>query len=350
MFGALRRRLLFTAKWLCVVIVLLLIAGGIYEQLGQRRDLRRLPRVGVAVDIGGRSMNIHCSGEGTPAVIFDAGNGEPGYAWSHIQPEVAKRTRACWFDRAGEGWSDMGPFPRTSAATSADLHLLLQKAGIPSPYILVGHSLGGLNARVFNGMYPDDVAGAVLVDAAHQDEATRAPAFMLGHTVRREMWRPIWIAGQSARLVGLLRLMAPATTLSSDTARRTRRGIVRALRNQPKAIATQFDASNPESLAQGERAAGFGNRPLIVLTQGKTEMPLHPTEEDREYVAYLQVWMHEIQPKLARLSTRGRQVIVEKSGHRIPDEAPEFVIAAVHQLLEETRAPQHIAVTATPHH
>jgi len=197
---------------------------------------------------------------------------------------------------------------------------------------------------VFAGMFPNDVAGAVLVDAAHQDESTRAPSFMLGHTVRSELWHPIWIAGQTARLVGLLRLMAPTTALPSDSAGHSRRRIVQALRNQPKAIATQFDPSSPESLAQGERAAGFGDRPLIVLTRGKVDTPPHPTDEDRQFVAYEQVWQHEIQPKLARLSTRGRQVIIEKSGHRIPEEAPDAVIAAVRELLAEIRAPERMAV------
>lgn len=328
-------------------MLLLVAAGVVYEQVGARRDLQRLPRVGVAVDIGGRTLNIHCSGTGSPAVIFDTGNGEPGYAWSNIQPEIATLTRACWFDRAGEGWSDMGPFPRTSAAMSSDLHLLLEKAGIPAPYVLVGHSLGGLNARVFNGMYPKDVAGAVLVDAAHEDEPKRAPPFMLGRTVRKDLWHPIWIAGQAARVVGLLRVASPGTALPSDSAGRSRRRIVRALRGQPKAIATQFDASISESLAQAANSGGFGDRPLIVLTQGKVETPAQPTEEDRQYAAYLQVWMHEIQPQLARLSTRGRQVIVEKSGHRIPDEAPEVIVAAIRELLAEIRAPQHIAVGST---
>ncbi len=162
--STLRRRFGLAAKWLGSVVLITGLTGVMYEQVGERRDHERLPQIGRSVDIGGRSLNIFCSGEGSPAVILESGAGDPGYAWSEIQPEIAKFTEACWFDRAGDGWSDPGPFPRTSAAMSAELHQLLHRAGVPPPYVLVGHSLGGLNARVYNGMYPDDVAGAVLVE------------------------------------------------------------------------------------------------------------------------------------------------------------------------------------------
>src|SRR2546428_3455024 len=123
-------------KTLAVLIVMALIAGVIYEQLGERRDRQRLPQIGQSIDIGGRTLNIYCSGEGSPAIILDTGASEPGYSWSNIQPELAKFTRACWYDRAGEGWSDRGPYPRTSAAIANDLHELLHRAGIPPPYVL----------------------------------------------------------------------------------------------------------------------------------------------------------------------------------------------------------------------
>lgn len=330
-------RIAFTLKLLGAAVVVAAIAGSIYEQIEQRKDRQRLPQVGRSVNIGGRSLNIFCSGQGSPAVIFDSGSGAPGYAWSDIQPEVARLTRACWFDRAGYGWSDPGPFPATSAASSADLHQLLRSAGVPPPYILVGHSLGGMNARVYNGMYPNDVAGMVLVDAAHEDEPRRAPPFMLGRTAPRVLWRPIWIAGQGARLLGLLRLMLPNATLPVDPTARTREQIVRALRLQPKTVATLIDPSTPESYAQAERAGGFGDRPVIVLTRGKVSLPANPSEIDRQAAAYEQVWQQEIQPKLARLSTRGRQVIVRQSGHNIPEEAPEAIIAAVREVLLAVR-------------
>jgi pimeloyl-ACP methyl ester carboxylesterase len=321
--------------------------GAIYEWRGERRDAQRLPRVGRAVPVDGRTMNIFCSGEGSPSVVFDAGAGESGYVWADIQARIAELTRACWFDRAGYGWSDPGPFPRTSAAMSHELHELLASARVPPPYVLVGHSLGGLNARVYTSMYPADVAGLVLVDAAHEDEPRRAPKFMLGRTAPRWLWHPIWTAAQVGRVLGLIRLVTPRAQLSELPAERTRLQIIAALRRQPKTIATLADATTPESYAEAAASGGLGDRPLIVLTRGRGPAVADTTEIGREYAAYLQVWMHEIQPKLARLSTRGRQIIVEKSGHDIPDEAPDAVIAAVSEVVTEVRS-EKAAAGATP--
>src|SRR5437868_7715159 len=149
-----KRILSLLLKIVVIALVIAIASGLIYEEIGRRNDRKRNPQIGQSIDIGGRSLNLYCSGEGSPAVVFDSGAGAPGYSWSNIQPEIAKFTRACWYDRAGEGWSDAGPFPRTSAANAQDLHGLLQRAGVAPPYILVGHSYGGLNARVYNGMYP----------------------------------------------------------------------------------------------------------------------------------------------------------------------------------------------------
>lgn len=346
--STLRRRIGFAFKALVVALLAGGLAGAIYERIGARRDAERLPRVGHLVDIGGRALNLYCSGEGAPAVVFDSGYGDPGYVWSHIQPEIAKVTRACWYDRAGEGWSDPGPFPRTSEAMARDLHALLHAAGVAAPYVLVGHSLGGMNVRIYNSLYPADVAGAVFVDAAHEDETRRAPEFMLGRKAPQYLWRPIWTVAQAARVTGIIRLMSPPMTLPADPAQRTREQIITALRQQPKSVANQADASAPESERQAERAGGFGDRPVMVLTRGSARLPPNPSDADREWIAYEHVWRHEIQPKLARLSTRGEQIIIENSGHRIHEEAPDAVIGAVRQILTVARRAERAALDVAP--
>ena len=325
-----------------------IVAGTVYEEVGRRRDRARLPQTGQAVDIGGRSLNIYCSGAGGPAVILDAGAGSPGYSWAHIQPELARFTRACWYDRAGEGWSDPGPYPRTSAAMARDLHELLQRAGVPAPYVLVGHSLGGLNVRVYNGLYPGEVAGMVLVDSAHEDEPNRAPPSYQGPKPPRYLWHPLHLLFKAAARVGLVRLFSPAAPLPTDPAQRTREQIVEALRRRPEFVATSNSVGvvAPDSYAQARSAAGLGDRPLIVLTRGRPPTPSGNPELDRQVAAYEQAWMHEMQAGLARLSTRGRQVIVEQSGHSIPEQAPQVVIEAVREVLTMIRD-DHTGPTAT---
>ena len=110
---------LSTPRLVAAALALLLIGGFIYEQFGQWRDHRRSPQIGRSFDIGGRKLNIYCSGEGSPAVIFDAGRSMPGFDWALVQPEIAMFTKACWYDRAGLGWSDAGPYPGVSDSSRA---------------------------------------------------------------------------------------------------------------------------------------------------------------------------------------------------------------------------------------
>src|SRR5262249_58817614 len=137
---------------------------------------RRYPQIGRSVDIGGRSLNIFCSGQGRPAVIFETFSHQAGLSWSAAQPKVAETTLACWYDRAGYGWSEDGPLPRTCSAVATDLHALLTTAGVASPYVLVGAYDAVSSIRVFNGLYPSEGAGAIFIDGNDVDEyAHRTP-------------------------------------------------------------------------------------------------------------------------------------------------------------------------------
>ncbi len=167
------------------VFGLALVSGVVYEQVQRTRDRDRLPQVGRSVDIGGRTLNLYCSGVGQPAVILERGapwllytnpkamyqNGSPrpGYGWVSIARELAKTSTTCWYDRAGSGWSDVGPYPRDSASQARDLHALLKAAGVPPPYVLAAESSAALDAHVFAGYYPDEVAGFVFIDGVHPD-------------------------------------------------------------------------------------------------------------------------------------------------------------------------------------
>ena len=130
------------------------------------------------VDVGGYKLHINCTGkaeEGQPTVILDAGLGGYSLDWAQVQPEVAKFAHVCSYDRAGLGWSDESPNPRTSKYIAQELHDLLANAAEVGPFILVGHSFGGINVRVFANKYPEEVAGVVLVDASHEDQKSKLP-------------------------------------------------------------------------------------------------------------------------------------------------------------------------------
>src|SRR5208337_1319884 len=170
-------------RMLAVGLLLALLVGFTYEQIGRWQDSQHRFRIGRAVDIGGRSLNIDCSGSGSPAVILESGGGGyGGYGWRVVQAEVAEFTTVCWYDRAGEGWSDPAPTPRNSATIVHDLHELLQRAPVAGPYVLVGHSIGGEYVRIFTATFPSEVAGVVLVDSTHPDQ--REPPLMLSPITR----------------------------------------------------------------------------------------------------------------------------------------------------------------------
>jgi pimeloyl-ACP methyl ester carboxylesterase len=152
------------------------LMGATYEHVGRWRDSRRFPPLGQRYDIGGgRTLNLHCEGSGSPIIVFESGKQIPGYFWVSISRQTAAFARSCWYDRAGMGWSDPAPVPHSAVGIAEDLHALLAAAGERPPYVVVAHSLGGFYARVFNGLYRQDVAGLLLIDPASEDIATRMP-------------------------------------------------------------------------------------------------------------------------------------------------------------------------------
>ena len=155
---------------LVLLLVLLLVAGAMYQATGTWWDHRRFPPPGRLVPFNKRRMHIHVIGEGAPTVVFESGMGASCLSWTQIQPEVARFTRAVSYDRAGHGWSDPAREPRTAQQLAQELHTLLGAAGVPGPYVLVGHSFGGYVNMAFAQLYRENVAGIVLVDSIHPAE------------------------------------------------------------------------------------------------------------------------------------------------------------------------------------
>ena len=167
------------ARRLVTVVGLMLsvaaVSGTAYQWIETRRDLAATPPPGRLVDVQGRKIHIWCSGSGAPAVILETGLGGTSADWGFVQPEAARFTRVCSYDRAGMGYSDPGPSPRTAGRIARELVELLERSGLTAPVILVGASIGGLTVRLFASEYAEHVAGLVLVDATPEDQLDPVP-------------------------------------------------------------------------------------------------------------------------------------------------------------------------------
>ena len=332
------------------LLVLLLVAGFTYEQIGRARDANQLPpRVGQAVDIGGRTINLYCSGAGTPTVILETGGNSPGYSLLVQQSKIAAFTRACWYDRAGVGWSDPPSSPRTSASIVSDLHETLTRAGVLPPYVMVGGSVGGEYVRIYTARYLSDVAGLVLVDTSSPD--MREPDFYLSPLNR--------MSGSTRHLICMaLPAMARFGIIRFGTSRERRpdpsdftpeqASILAKLEAQPKAFTTDAEqgcaatdqgrivprtgGGNPDIDRAVRNSGSLGDRPLVVLTAGRYWAP--PGFE-KEAAEYHEVQVHQLQANLVRLSTHGKQVVVD--AHHDMAESPDSVITAVRQVVDEVR-------------
>jgi pimeloyl-ACP methyl ester carboxylesterase len=325
---------------LLLLVIAAGIAGACYQAIENNADARRFPQEGKSVGLGAAfgdlTLNLNCQGQGSPTVILDSGLGVPAVGWDRVQAEAAKFTRVCSYDRAGYGWSGATAAPRTSAQIVKELHALLEAAQEKGPYILVGHSFGGFNVRVYNGQYPSEVAGMVLVDASHEDQVQRMPPgfkdFMKKATEemkRQKSLGPLLIRFGVARFSQ--RHVASGPGVSKEFAEE-----MRYLQLQPKFLeATVGEMSSFDESADEVRAAGnLGNKPLIVLTAGKNvdASQLPPGLPKKDMDDFRTIWVNELQVKEAQLSTQGKRIIVPDSDHMIPFERPDVIVSAIREV------------------
>ena len=296
---------------LVILLVLLATAGLLYQGIASAVDASRYPAPGKVIDVGSYRLHINCTGTGSPTVILDAGLGGSSLDWSLVQPGVATFTRVCSYDRAGYGWSDSGPKPRTSERIVSELHTLLVKAGIPTPYVLVGHSYGGFNVRLYAYTYPQEVAGMILVDASHEDAARQEI---------RDGQKQLSLCSSLAPF-GIIRLFGSLDKfiLQYPPAVQPQ---VKALFYQTRFCGTWYDegAAWDESTTQVRTARtqhSLGHLPLVVLTRGEQ----------------LDAAWQALQNDLASLSSNSTQIIATHSGHDIMFERPDLVIAAIKQVV-----------------
>jgi pimeloyl-ACP methyl ester carboxylesterase len=294
------------------------LASAAYQTVGEARDRRRYPPPGRLVDVGGYRLHIVCAGQGSPAVVVIPALGASTQEWVEVQRRLAQETTVCVYDRAGLGWSESPPKHRTALRMAQELHALLHGADIESPYVLAGHSLGGLMARVFIHLYPGEVAGLALIDPSHPKMGERLPRSHMTHSPSGRM---LYVALERARPLGIQRL-------SRDLA--LRRADIIPWARKRRADESELLALNAICRQTGEMTGDLGNLPLAVLTASEFG------RQDRPRARY-QSWL-VLQDELATLSANSTHVVAEHGGHHLNRDNPELVVEVVADLVKRVRS------------
>lgn len=287
----------------------------LFMLLGSAANLRAqdeasiLAMPGRLVSVGTHRLHINCTGSKAPTVIIDSGLGGFSLEWDNIQSSLSESLQVCTYDRAGYGWSDPGPEPRTTQQIASELHALLINGEVPGPYVLVGHSFGGYNIRYFASTYPETVLGLVLIDASHPKQFDRMPQVAVKpQGKRRNSWS-----------VPIARPRLP------DNYPMQARQLALLLMTNYKSAQAQRDELEHFQLSaqQVEHADHLPDVAMTVVSRGMRVWPQNEFGDRSE-----QAWA-EMQDELSHLTSHTRQVIAGHSGHLVHLDEPEVVISAI---------------------
>jgi pimeloyl-ACP methyl ester carboxylesterase len=284
------------------------LAGASYQSLATRADLSATPPPGQLVDVGGHRLHLWCTGTGTPAVMLETGLGGTTADWGFVQPEVSRFTRACSYDRAGMGYSDPGPRPRTARRLARELSDLIDRGSL-GPVVLVGASSGGFSVRVFASEYSERAAGLVLVDASHEDQSHEVPGMA--------PFVP-WLSS-----LGILRLAGVSFGRSPGS-------LAPAVRQYAQATsfrAAGYQAAADEIIHFEESAAEVRSLrrvlpiPVVVVTGARGADA---------------AWRN-LQRNQVELSEHGCQIVAEESSHVVAIDQPQVVVTAIRAVVDRAR-------------
>ena len=306
------------ALGLLILLVGLIIIGLVQESTARNNYHAEFPAPGQMVTINDHAIHLHCTGAGTPTVVFESDLDQYGsLSWLLVQPAVAESTRACSYDRAGIMWSEPGPLPRDGATIATELKAVLDTAGEEGPYLLVGHAFGGAYIRIFAGRYPDDVYGMVLIESSHPDMLTRYAEYGVKPEIPDSSIRPLISLlshlGTPSRYQGNPYNLPPEINDPMQAF-------------LPESSMAWFDETvvSPDSLAQAGQYEELGSFPLIVIVSGTTSNVSNGQQ--------LQDVWQELQAELLQLSDNSTMRI-EDTGHYPQIQNPELVITAIQDIL-----------------
>lgn len=310
-------------KRVAILVALVLVAGAaVGYALQERRDARVVaenPPSGRFVDVGGHELHYRLFGEGRVTFVLEAGGGEYGATWEGIEGELARLGRVFVYDRAGMGWSEEGPHPRTISQIVEELHAALHAASVPPPYVLVGHSLGGAIATSYAMEHPDEVAGLLLVDPSHKDQVRKMP--------QPPAWQRVLITQLTRTApIGLPRLVFGG---ASDP--------VKTQSKHVRTFGAEIRGAHLSATRWADEEIDLGDTPIYVLTRGDTTAGPMATEAENR--TRWEIWkdLHADLVAASRGDVR-RHIVVEGAGHYIHYDRPDAVLDAAEELVERITA------------
>jgi len=302
MFVRVRRQLHSRSRWLLYPVLAVLVAssvGGGYETVREEADANAYPMPGQLIDVGGHRLHLNCTGSGSPTVVLQPGGGDFSSVMAWIAPAVAADTRVCVYDRAGRGWSEPADSPQDAAQIATDLHTLLQRGNVPGPYVLAGHSFGGLYILTYADHYPSDVAGMVAIDStnpATAADSAKATAYDSGsHDAITDR---VAALGAAAARVGLVRLVGSFGYGDLPAQQRDEVRAKTATADYASGWIDEFVQANASG-AEAAMLTDFGDKPLVILTAGAETDAIHDAAQN----------------KLATLSTGSSHRVVQGASH-----------------------------------
>lgn len=323
------------------ILGLALLVGAVYQARKTTADLAAFPAPGHMVTVNGVSLHLWCMGSGSPTLVLEAGLGESALSWHPVHSRLAQNRRVCAYDRPGLGWSEPIDTPAQPDDVARNLHSLLRNAGVAGPYVLAGHSRGGIYVRAFHRLFPGETLGIVLVDSTHE----QGPLHQYPHAKWDYRKQAIQIAmAEPLSRVGLVRLLGiadagrrpsplPPDVLAAKTAVQNRSDTARAVVNEITVMRQGLNAGTPPPTP-------LGKLPLLVLTagnlidEGLIEREAQKSGRNIDVEKALARIRRAEQDDLARLSSQSRHLIVRNSGHLIMQDQPDELVRAVNGFLE----------------
>ena len=300
--------------WVGAAVFVAIIATTGLQAVLSHLSLRNNPPPGSLVELNGRKVHVLCAGEGSPTVILEAGLPGGSLTWMSVFSEIAELTRVCAYDRPGYGWSQPTTSPRTAETIVQELRVLLQSTDTQPPYILVGHSFGGLLMQLYATRFPNEFTGMVLVDSSHPDQAHR--------TLDLQEIDTISFAMKTLGPIGIVRLLFPVPAGNPESRDVSVREQERELLMTSRTLrtATREMSGLRESLRQvTESTVDLGSKPLVVLSEGRRRA---------------ESWQ-ALQEDLSRMSTNSEWQVVDGAGHFVQHDQPDVVVDAVRRVIEK---------------